>query len=329
MMRGSSAYLKIVLSAVALILAAAAQMHGAEKTIQPGDKVKVVNGPAPVKVGKDTLTTVKTGTELEALKIQGSWVKVTVQRDGKSITGWIHSKYLSSVAGKTAPEPTAKPADEKTIQPGDRLRVINGPAPVRDGAKTLATAETGTELTALRVQGLLVEVTVTKLTIVDGDDPEEKHERITAWIHTKHLTLVARVPTKEEIQKAIASYDAACKNPNAHISKKMTWYAKFSHIEPVAGGQFSVAVFFAAPSGKSIADRRPYAVSVLPAGEARKVDGYLVTGTLVDVGNIIVTLREPGFQGAWDLSVRRAVPVLKWDPPGKGTAVDTGKQEGE
>ena len=118
-MRGSSADLNIVLLAVATILAAAGHTHGAEKTIQPGDKVKVVNGPAPVKVGKDTLTTVKTGTELTALKVQGPWVKVSVERDGKRIVGWIYSKKcLQRVPDQARPPveelPAAKPPPTET-----------------------------------------------------------------------------------------------------------------------------------------------------------------------------------------------------------------------
>jgi len=93
---------------------------GAEAPIQAGDRVKVINGPAPVKVGKKTLTTLETGTELTAVKVQGPWVKVSLQRQGKPITGWIYSKkYLERVSRDQArkperPESSKKPAKEAT-----------------------------------------------------------------------------------------------------------------------------------------------------------------------------------------------------------------------
>jgi len=103
MVRGPRAYLRSVFLVVGVVVAAAGQMHGAEDAIQPGDKVKVVNGPAPIKVGKKTLATVETGTELKALKIQGDWVKVTIQREDTKLVGWIHSKkHLERVAGVAA-----------------------------------------------------------------------------------------------------------------------------------------------------------------------------------------------------------------------------------
>ena len=94
-MRSSGVCLKLVFLGIAVVLAAGRQAHAAEEAIKPGDKVKVINGPAPVKVGKKTLTTVESGTGLRALKVQGPWVKVSVERRGKKITGWIYArKYL-------------------------------------------------------------------------------------------------------------------------------------------------------------------------------------------------------------------------------------------
>ena len=119
MMRGSTAYLKIVLLAAAVILAATGEMHGAEKTIQPGDKVKVINGPAPLKRGTKVLTEVPTGTELEVKKVKGKWIGVPFVKDGKRIFGWIHEKRLT-LAPKTEqepPPPPPKPGDLPAMKP--------------------------------------------------------------------------------------------------------------------------------------------------------------------------------------------------------------------
>ena len=67
----------------------------ADGTVKPGDRVRVISGPAPIKVGRNTLTTVEAGKRLTALKVQGNWVKVTVEDGGKTIAGWIHITRLS------------------------------------------------------------------------------------------------------------------------------------------------------------------------------------------------------------------------------------------
>jgi len=112
--------------AVTCLLCLARAADPAQKAIKPGDKLRVTSGPAPVKVGKKTLTTVEAGTELKALKAQGNWVRVTVERDGKKITGWIHRKRLSVVAAKTK-RPSARPlatrialATEAELREADR-----------------------------------------------------------------------------------------------------------------------------------------------------------------------------------------------------------------
>jgi len=103
------------------VLCATRAVHAAEEKIQPGDKVRVTIGPAPVKIGKKTLATVDGGTELTALKVQGNWVKVTIEKDGKKITGWIHTKRLSLIASAEAepktPDTERRPKEQPT-EPG-------------------------------------------------------------------------------------------------------------------------------------------------------------------------------------------------------------------
>ncbi len=92
----------------------------AGQPIKPGDAVEVTSGPAPVKVGKKTLTTVAEGAELEALKVNGHWVKVAVSRGGKTLTGWIHDKRLAlveSAVPKPEPAQPPKPQPPKPAMP--------------------------------------------------------------------------------------------------------------------------------------------------------------------------------------------------------------------
>jgi hypothetical protein len=83
--------------------------------IYPGDTVRVTTGPAPLKVGDNTLATVETGTELRAIAVQGAWVKVTVEKDGLKNTGWINERHLKFVAAaipeKAPVDPPAKAPD--------------------------------------------------------------------------------------------------------------------------------------------------------------------------------------------------------------------------
>ena len=65
----------------------------ASTPIAVGDQV-VTTQAAKVKRGKTVLTTVPEGTMLKALAIRGEWVKVEVESDGDSVTGWILMKKL-------------------------------------------------------------------------------------------------------------------------------------------------------------------------------------------------------------------------------------------
>jgi len=87
-----------------------------EAPIRPGDTVKVATGPAPVKVGDKTLTTLEAGSELKAIEVQDAWVGVAVEKDGQKITGWINKKHLKSVA-PPAPEKTPEDQPAKTLEP--------------------------------------------------------------------------------------------------------------------------------------------------------------------------------------------------------------------
>jgi len=118
-----------MLLAVAALLVAACPAPAAERAIKAGDNVKVISGPAPVKLGKKTLTTVEAGTELKALKVLRNWVKVTVERDGKTVTGWIHTKRLELLARSEGASPGAeKPSTTGQKQEEPRTRTTQ-PSP--------------------------------------------------------------------------------------------------------------------------------------------------------------------------------------------------------
>jgi hypothetical protein len=110
----------------------------AAEAVKAGDRVAVSIGPAPVKVGTKTLATVKAGTELTALEVNGPWAKVTVERDGKKVTGWIHTKRLKPLAPPSAtpvrdeePKPPPKPAT------GTRVPGVARPAAIPADLKIL------------------------------------------------------------------------------------------------------------------------------------------------------------------------------------------------
>lgn len=96
-----------------------------DAVIKPGDKVLVTKGPAPMKVGVDTLATVEAGTELVAEKVQGNWVRVTITKDGMQITGWIQSTRLKTSSAKA----DSPPVNHEVTRPVGSLR--SGPWEIR------------------------------------------------------------------------------------------------------------------------------------------------------------------------------------------------------
>ena len=114
--RASRITLRIVLS---LIATAAAELLAGQVEFHPGDAVEVVDGPAALKVGKRTLTQVAHGTRLTALKVKGPWVKVSVTRDAKRYTGWIHARRLKAV-----PQPLTRETEAQSGIRCDRFEII-------------------------------------------------------------------------------------------------------------------------------------------------------------------------------------------------------------
>lgn len=63
--------------------------------IKTGDKIVVLEN-THVQAGEEKLAAVAAGTELVAGEIQGDWVAVNVDRDGKKISGWLDREKLIS-----------------------------------------------------------------------------------------------------------------------------------------------------------------------------------------------------------------------------------------
>ena len=107
-------------SAALALLAALAGVAGAAQTANKGDRV-VTTEPAPLKVGYEVRATVAAGTELVVLDVNGKWVKVTIERDSKKITGWIDStKYLKIIRGPNAGE---QAANERAVDLGGGVKM--------------------------------------------------------------------------------------------------------------------------------------------------------------------------------------------------------------
>lgn len=171
--------------------------------IQAGDKVRVSDGPTPIKVGTEVLARVEEGTVLEAQGVKGQWVWVVLSREGRTIKGWVHAKRL-------APLERGAATDEEAIQPGDRIRVVRGPAPIKVRRKTLATAEAGTELTVEQVHGDWAKVTF-----------RSRGEPVTGWIHAYRVETVAEEPA-EAVAPGLAQPDEPEEpgQPNPRVTRR-------------------------------------------------------------------------------------------------------------
>jgi len=66
-----------------------------------GDEVITVS-PAPVKDGKATKLEVPEGTTLTVVKVNGPWLAVEVDREGETVSGWIHEKHIKPKSGPVA-----------------------------------------------------------------------------------------------------------------------------------------------------------------------------------------------------------------------------------
>jgi len=75
-----------------------------EAEIKPGDRIATVHDHTPVKKGKEVLLTLGKGEELVAKDVKGDWVAVTVEQDGKKISGWIYARHLVRSASPIDPK---------------------------------------------------------------------------------------------------------------------------------------------------------------------------------------------------------------------------------
>jgi len=66
--------------------------QASEPEIAPGNKIVVLHD-THVQVGTDKLEAVEAGVEITAEAVQDDWIAVTVERDSKSVSGWIHSGH--------------------------------------------------------------------------------------------------------------------------------------------------------------------------------------------------------------------------------------------
>ena len=81
----------------------------AERPLRRGDRVVVTSGPAPIKVGADTITTINAGKQLTIVEVQESWAKVVVDTPAGPVHGWVHLKRLRRLADDR-PKPGRPPA---------------------------------------------------------------------------------------------------------------------------------------------------------------------------------------------------------------------------
>jgi len=92
-----------VLSLPIVVLAHTPQM-------EPGDTVIVLRD-THLKAGKEKLAPVAAGTELVARQVRGGWVAVTVEHEGKKVTGWIWASHGRIALTGTSPIQPASPSE--------------------------------------------------------------------------------------------------------------------------------------------------------------------------------------------------------------------------
>ncbi len=119
----------VALSVVGVLVPTVRAANAPEAAIREGDKLLVADGPAPVKQGESTLATVAVGTQLVANKVKGSWVAVTVKKDGQSVSGWVHTKWLKRLSSQAEGGPDT---GAKSVDKGEKAKT---PAPQDPSAK--------------------------------------------------------------------------------------------------------------------------------------------------------------------------------------------------
>ena len=87
------------------------------RSIRAGDEIVVTIGPAPVKQGDQTLTTVEAGRKLLAEEVKGDMVKVTVMADAGKVTGWIPALHLRSSVSKHEAEAAGHEKKAEAMEP--------------------------------------------------------------------------------------------------------------------------------------------------------------------------------------------------------------------
>ena len=119
--------------------------------IRPGDSVAVTGAPAEVKDRDKVVATAQVGAVLAAREVEGSWVKVSVETEGRRVTGWIHRRSLTRVPpgiptrARRAGEPPAPAPSKQGDAQATRRTEPGTPAPGPRGAGALQPFTRGDE----------------------------------------------------------------------------------------------------------------------------------------------------------------------------------------
>ncbi|HVX11307.1 MAG TPA: hypothetical protein VHC22_09020 [Pirellulales bacterium] len=97
-MNCSRSKFQTVLAAAILIAPWASAPVLAADAFRPGDSFVVAQAGAPLMSGRQTLATLSQGQRLSVLRTEGDWVGTTAVVNGKSITGWVHQRQVTTPA---------------------------------------------------------------------------------------------------------------------------------------------------------------------------------------------------------------------------------------
>ena len=88
-----SSFVRLFATGLAVLSCFPQPAGAGEASIKPGDTIVVLHD-THLQAGKEKLAPVEAGTELTAGEVRGDWVAVSMERDGKMISGWVFRAHL-------------------------------------------------------------------------------------------------------------------------------------------------------------------------------------------------------------------------------------------
>jgi hypothetical protein len=95
-MKYSIGKLSVMVAALFLALTLGSNAAFATDAFRAGDAFVVTQAAAPLMRGPDTLATLSQGQRLNVLRTEGDWVGTSAMVNGRTITGWVHRRQVTT-----------------------------------------------------------------------------------------------------------------------------------------------------------------------------------------------------------------------------------------